>query len=109
MNLCGTNAGYQRHCVNKTEKCQPCKKAHKEYLKKYYEKNSKDIRKKRKNNYIKNREKEIEYVRLWRIDNLAYSKDYQRRHKKLNPHLKRESERRRRTLKKNGNVQIQRV
>jgi len=105
MSICGTNAGYQKHCVDKTEKCQPCKEAHSEYITKYYLKNSENIKQKRKDNYIKNREKEKESVRIWRINNLEYNREYQRKHKKLNPHIKRESERRRRTLKKNGNVQ----
>ena len=96
MNKCGTNAGYQKHCIDKTEKCQICKEAHSEYIKNYYIKNSIKLKNNRKEKYFQNSEDEKEYVRQWRLNNLEYNRAYQRQHKKENPHLKRESERRRR-------------
>jgi hypothetical protein len=96
MNKCGTNAGYQKHCLEKTIKCQDCKDAHSEYVKKYYIKNSTKLKTNRKEKYLENLEYEKEYVRQWRLNNLEYNRSYQRQHKKENPHLKRESERRRR-------------
>ena len=96
MDKCGTNAGYQRHCLDKTDKCEPCKKAHSDYLKKYYLKNSTKLKLNRKEKYIENAEYEKENARQWRLNNLEYNREYQRKHKKENPHLKRESERRRR-------------
>jgi len=102
MNKCGTNAGYQKHCVDKTEKCDPCKIAHQEYLNSYYFKNSEKIKLKRRKNYSINSEQEKESSRKWRLNNLEYNRSYQRQHKKENPHLKRESERRRRANRFNN-------
>ena len=96
MSKCGTTAGYKKHCVDKTEKCQPCKEAHRKYLQEYYFKNKKDLLIKRKISYAKNaeenRSKRIKYYEI----NSEKEKYYQRQYKKNNPHLKRESERRRR-------------
>lgn len=35
MKPCGTNAAYNRHIVNKTPVCEPCKQAHAEYRAKH--------------------------------------------------------------------------
>lgn len=105
MSICGTNAGYQKHCINKTEKCQPCKDAHKKYLKEYYSENSQIIKLKRKSNYILNSEKEKLNRRNYYIKNSEKEKIRERLYKKKNPHVKRESERRRRALKKNNVVE----
>lgn len=96
MNKCGTNAGYQQHCVNKTEKCEPCKNAHRSYLKEYTLNNKDVLLKKRKISYQKNSEKNKIARKLYYLDNSEKEKIYQRQYKKENPHLKRESERRRR-------------
>jgi len=99
MNKCGTNAGYQKHCVDKTEKCQPCKKAHSDYIVSYYLKNSKKLRSNRKEKYYLNQEKEINYIRQWRLKNPKHNSIYQKKYRKLNPESKRGSERRRRAKK----------
>jgi 5-methylcytosine-specific restriction endonuclease McrA len=96
MNKCGTNAGYQKHCVNKTEKCQPCKDAHKKYLDDYSVKNKEDMLIKRRILYAKNAENNRDKRKKYYALNSEKEKAYQRKHKKENPHLKRESERRRR-------------
>jgi 5-methylcytosine-specific restriction endonuclease McrA len=99
MNKCGTNAGYQKHCVDKTEKCQPCKKAHSDYIVSYYLKNSEKLRSNRKEKYYLNQEKEINYIRKWRLKNPKHNSSYQKKYRKLNPESKRRSERRRRAKK----------
>jgi 5-methylcytosine-specific restriction endonuclease McrA len=102
MNKCGTNAGYQKHCVDNTQKCDPCKNAHREYLQHYSLKNKENMLIKRRILYAKNaennRNKRKEYYAL----NSEKEKSYQRKHKKENPHLKRESERRRRANRFNN-------
>lgn len=102
MNNCGTNAGYQKHCVDKTEKCQPCKTAHKEYLDRYYVKNKDLVLIKRKIAYAKNAETNRSKRKKYYALNSEKEKSYQRQHKKENPHLKRESERRRRANRFNN-------
>ena len=99
MNKCGTNAGYQKHCVEKTKKCNPCKDAHQEYHNQYYLKNSINIRLNRINTYYKDPEKQRQSRKEYYTVNSEKEKAYQRQHKKQNPHLKRESERRRRAKK----------
>jgi 5-methylcytosine-specific restriction endonuclease McrA len=96
MNKCGTNAGYQKHCVDKTEKCQPCKEAHSIYIKKYYIQNAEKLKSNRREKYSIDPEKEINSTRQWRIDNPKYSIIYQKKYRQLNPESKRSSERRRR-------------
>ena len=102
MDTCGTNAGYQKHCRDKTAKCQPCKDAHKQYLDVYYDKNKENLLIKRRLLYVRNaqenRDKRKKYYQL----NSEKEKSYQRQHKKENPHLKRESERRRRANRFNN-------
>lgn len=102
MNKCGTNAGYQKHCVDKTEKCQPCKDAHSVYIKQYYSNNAEYLKKRRREKYSLNSEKEIENITNWRKNNPRYSIEYQREYRKLKPESKRESERRRRARKFNN-------
>ena len=102
MNKCGTNAGYQRHCVDKTEKCQPCKDAHREYLSNYSDKNKEDMLIKRRILYAKNAESNRDKRKKYYALNSEKEKFYQRQHKKENPHLKRESERRRRANRFNN-------
>ena len=102
MNNCGTNAGYQKHCVDKTEKCQPCKTAHKEYLDRYYVKNKDLVLIKRRIAYAKNAETNRSKRKKYYALNSEKEKSYQRQHKKENPHLKRESERRRRANRFNN-------
>ena len=102
MNNCGTNAGYQKHCVDKTEKCLPCKKAHKEYLDGYYVKNKELVLIKRRITYAKNSESNRNKRKKYYALNSEKEKSYQRQHKKENPHLKRESERRRRANRFNN-------
>jgi len=102
MNICGTNAGYQKHCRDKTIKCEPCKESHREYLNGYYSKNSENIKSNRRKKYLENPEHERENSRQWRLKNLEANRVYQRQHKKENPHLKRESERRRRANRFNN-------
>ena len=102
MNICGTNAGYQKHCRDKTSKCEPCKESHREYLNKYYSKNLESIRSNRREKYLKDPEPEKESSRQWKLKNLETNRMYQRKHKKENPHLKRESERRRRANRFNN-------
>ncbi len=102
MNKCGTNAGYQKHCVDKTEKCEPCKDAHREYLKKYYFRNKENMLIKRRIMYSKNAEINRDKRKKYYALNSEKEKSYQRQHKKENPHLKRESERRRRANRFNN-------
>lgn len=106
MNKCGTNAGYQKHCVDKTEKCQPCKDAHRKYLNVYYFKNKEHLSVKRKNRYANNAEENRLARKKYYIINSKKEKAYQRQHKKENPHLKRESERRRRANKLNNGFEF---
>lgn len=96
MSKCGTTAGYKKHCVDKTDKCQPCKEAHSKYLKKYYIKNAERLKTNRREKYSLNREKEINNTRRWRISNPKHSAIYQKKYRKINPESKRSSERRRR-------------
>ncbi len=96
MNKCGTNAGYQKHCVDRTEKCQPCKEAHSVYIKNYYNQNAEKLKRNRREKYSFDSEKEINSTRQWRIDNPRYSISYQKKYRQLNPESKRSSERRRR-------------
>jgi 5-methylcytosine-specific restriction endonuclease McrA len=102
MSKCGTNAGYQKHCVDKTEKCDPCREAHREYLNNYYAKNAQKLKFYRRNKYFFNPEKEINNTRIWRINNPNYNIEYQRKYRKLNPESKRSSERRRRANRFNN-------
>jgi 5-methylcytosine-specific restriction endonuclease McrA len=102
MNKCGSNAGYQKHCVEKTTKCEPCKESHREYLNEYYAKNAEKLKDKRKDRYSINPEKEINSTRAWRINNPDYSISYQKEYRKLNPESKRSSERRRRANRFNN-------
>ena len=106
MSKCGTNAGYQKHCVDKTKKCQPCKDAHQIYLNQYKAKNKESLLEKRKINYIKNAEKNRTDRKLYYNANSEKEKQYQRQHKKENPHLKRESERRRRAKRFENGFEI---
>ena len=105
MSKCGTNAGYAKHIRNNTEKCNLCKAAHSDYVKKYYLEKSEDIRKKRIERYYSQAEIERLKRREYYSKNSNKEKDYAKLIRKTRPEIKRESERRRRTLKKNGNVQ----
>ena len=106
MNKCGTNAGYQKHCVDKTEKCQPCKEAHSEYIKKYYIKNAEILKSNRRKKYAIDPEKEINNTRQWRVKNPEYSVNYQKGYRQLKPESKRSSERRRRANKFNNGFEF---
>ena len=106
MNKCGTNAGYQKHCVDKTEKCQPCKEAHSIYIKKYYTQNAEKLKSNRREKYSIDPEKEIRNTRQWRIDNPRYSITYQKKYRQLNPESKRSSERRRRAKRFENGFEI---
>jgi 5-methylcytosine-specific restriction endonuclease McrA len=106
MNKCGTNAGYQKHCVDKTEKCQPCKEAHSIYIKKYYIQNAEKLKSSRREKYSVNPEKEINNTRQWRIDNPIYGMVYQKKYRQLNPESKRSSERRRRAKRFENGFEI---
>ena len=99
MNKCGTNAGYQRHCLEKTIKCQPCKDAHKVVIKKYYSEYSESIKNNRRIKYSLNKELERFKRKEYYSKNSEKEKLRERIYKKNNPHIKRESERRRRAKK----------
>ena len=99
MNKCGTNAGYQKHCVDKTNKCDLCKNAHYEYLKSYYLKNEKKLKEKRSKKYLENQNEMILKSAQYRANNPDASKNYQKKYRQLNPESKRSSERRRRAKK----------
>ena len=102
MNICGTNAGYQKHCIDKTNKCDLCKNAHYEYLKSYYIKNKKELKEKRSKKYLENQDQMILKSAQYRANNPEASKEYQREYRKLNPESKRSSERRRRANRFNN-------
>lgn len=106
MNKCGTNAGYQKHCVDKTEKCQPCKNAHSIYVKEYYSKNSIKLRKNRIEKYKENPELAREKTNEWRKNNFQIHRDYQKKYRQLKPESKRSSERRRRANKFNNGFEF---
>jgi hypothetical protein len=99
MNKCGTNAGYQKHCLEKTIKCQPCKDAHKVVIKKYYSEYSESIKNNRRIKYSLNKELERFKRKEYYSKNSEKEKLRERIYKKNNPHIKRESERRRRAKK----------
>ena len=105
MTTCGTNAGYAKHIRDNTQKCNQCKEAHSIYIKKYYLEKSKEIRKKRIERYYSQPEVEREKRKEYYLKNSDKEKSYSKFIRKNKPEKKRESERRRRTLKKNGNVQ----
>lgn len=96
MSKCGTNAGYQKHCIDKTKKCQPCKDAHKKYVTEYYLKNSNSLKFKRRYKYSINQENERLKRKEYYKNNAEKERARERMYKKNNPHIKRESERRRR-------------
>ena len=102
MNKCGTNAGYQKHCVDKTTKCNLCQNAHYEYLKSYYLKNKEKLKEKRSKKYLENQDQRILKSAQYRANNPEASKEYQRKYRKLNPESKRSSERRRRANRFNN-------
>lgn len=106
MSICGTNAGYQRHCVYKTEKCDPCKNAHRAYIKKYQNKNFNVLKEKRKEKYLKNQQHYVKMSREYRKNNPSQSREYQKKYRQSNPESKRSSERRRRANKFNNGFQF---